>query len=174
MLENLALRQQLAVFRRTRQAPNSGTEIDCSRFCSPMGGEIGARADPVPWGHSDTRRPDGRGESSLGSPSNSKELGKLGIDGSERTVSRLLRRRHHPPSQIWRRFLTNHVAALVSTSMDFFAVPTRRPGTARRRAISGRCRGSLSSFLRARDQPVAHSPHTRAQATWDTSQSAGR
>jgi hypothetical protein len=35
-------------------------------------------------------------------------LGKLGLDISERTVSRLLRRRHRPPSQTWRTFLTNH------------------------------------------------------------------
>jgi transposase InsO family protein len=49
-------------------------------------------------------------------------LGKLGIEVSERTVSRLLRRRHRPPSQTWRTFLTNHVATLVS--MDFFTVPT--------------------------------------------------
>jgi hypothetical protein len=50
------------------------------------------------------------------------ELGKLGIAVSERTVSRLLRRRRRPPSQTWRTFLANHVAALVS--MDFFTVPT--------------------------------------------------
>ena len=37
-------------------------------------------------------------------------------------MSRLLRRPHHPPSQTWRTFLTNHVATLVS--MDFFTVPT--------------------------------------------------
>jgi hypothetical protein len=50
------------------------------------------------------------------------ELAKLGITVSERTVSRLLRRPRHPPSQTWRTFLTNHVATLVS--MDFFTVPT--------------------------------------------------
>ena len=41
---------------------------------------------------------------------------------SERTVSRLLRRRCRPRSQTWRTFLDNHVASLVS--MDFFTVPT--------------------------------------------------
>jgi hypothetical protein len=50
------------------------------------------------------------------------ELAKLGVDVSERTVSRLLRGRHRPPSQTWRTFLTNHLAAVVS--MDFFTVPT--------------------------------------------------
>ncbi len=57
-----------------------------------------------------------------GAPRIHGELGKLGIEVSERTVSRLLRRQHRPPSQTWRTFLTNHVAALVS--MDFFTVPT--------------------------------------------------
>jgi hypothetical protein len=47
------------------------------------------------------------------------ELAKLGVEVSERTVSRLLRR---PPSQTWRTFLTNHVATLVS--IDFLTVPT--------------------------------------------------
>jgi putative transposase len=50
------------------------------------------------------------------------ELSKLGIEVSERTVSRLLQRRRRPPSQTWRTFLANHAAALVS--MDFFTVPT--------------------------------------------------
>ena len=57
-----------------------------------------------------------------GAPRIHGELGKLGIAVSERTVSRLLRRRRRPPSQTWRTFLTNHVATLVS--MDFFTVPT--------------------------------------------------
>ena len=57
-----------------------------------------------------------------GAPRIHGELGKLGIDVSERTVSRLLRRRRRPPSQTWRTFLTNHVTSLVS--LDFFTVPT--------------------------------------------------
>jgi putative transposase len=57
-----------------------------------------------------------------GAPRIHGELGKLGIAVSERTVSRLLRRRCRPPSQTWRTFLANHVAAIVS--MDFFTVPT--------------------------------------------------
>jgi hypothetical protein len=50
------------------------------------------------------------------------DLGKLGIEVSERTVSRLLGRPRRPTSQTWRTFLTNHVAVLVS--IDFFTVPT--------------------------------------------------
>jgi putative transposase len=57
-----------------------------------------------------------------GAPRIQGELGKLGIEVSERTVSRLLRRRRRPPSQTWQTFLTNHVAALVP--MDVFTVPT--------------------------------------------------
>ena len=57
-----------------------------------------------------------------GAPRIHGELRKLGIDISERTVSRLLRRRQRPPSQTWRTFLTNHLSVMVS--MDFFVVPT--------------------------------------------------
>jgi transposase len=57
-----------------------------------------------------------------GAPRIHGELSKLGIEVSERTVSRLLRRRDRPPSQTWRTFLANHAAVMVS--MDFFTVPT--------------------------------------------------
>jgi putative transposase len=57
-----------------------------------------------------------------GAPRIHGELGKLGIEVSERTVSRLVKRPRRPPSQTWRTFLTNHVPAL--GSMDFFTVPT--------------------------------------------------
>jgi putative transposase len=57
-----------------------------------------------------------------GAPRIHGELRTLGIDISERSVSRLLRRRRRPPSQTWRTFLTNHLAS--TASMDFFTVPT--------------------------------------------------
>jgi putative transposase len=57
-----------------------------------------------------------------GAPRIHGELRTLGIDVSERSVSRLLRRRPRPPSQTWRTFLTNHLAS--TASMDFFTVPT--------------------------------------------------
>ena len=50
------------------------------------------------------------------------ELLKLGIDISERTVSRWMPRRRKPPSQTWRTFLDNHIGELVS--IDFLTVPT--------------------------------------------------
>ena len=57
-----------------------------------------------------------------GAPRIHGELRTLGVDVSERTVSRLLERRPRPPSQTWRTFLTNHLAS--AASMDFFTVPT--------------------------------------------------
>src|SRR6516165_1490719 len=57
-----------------------------------------------------------------GAPRIHGELQKLGIEVAERTVSRLLPKRHTPPSQTWRTFLANHVRDLVS--LDFFTVPT--------------------------------------------------
>jgi putative transposase len=57
-----------------------------------------------------------------GAPRVHGELLKLGIDISERTVSRWMPGLRKPPSQTWRTFLDNHVGDLVS--MDFFTVPT--------------------------------------------------
>jgi putative transposase len=50
------------------------------------------------------------------------ELKMLGIEVSERTVSRIIRRLPRPPGQTWKTFLHNHVGQLVS--IDFFTVPT--------------------------------------------------
>jgi len=57
-----------------------------------------------------------------GAPRIHGELLKLGIEVSERTVSRLMPKRQKPPSQTWRAFLENHVNELIS--LDFFTVPT--------------------------------------------------
>jgi hypothetical protein len=57
-----------------------------------------------------------------GAPRIHGELRTLGVDLSERTVSRLLESRSRPPSQTWRTFLTNHLAT--AASMDFFTAPT--------------------------------------------------
>jgi hypothetical protein len=57
-----------------------------------------------------------------GAPRIHGELRKLGIDVSERTVSRLMAHHRRPPSQTWRTFLTNQFA--LTASMDFFTVPT--------------------------------------------------
>ena len=57
-----------------------------------------------------------------GAPRLHGELLKLGIDVSQRTVSRLMDRQRRPPSQTWRTFLDNHVKELAA--LDFFVVPT--------------------------------------------------
>jgi len=57
-----------------------------------------------------------------GAPRIHGEFRKLGVDVSERTVSRIVGSRQRPPSQTWRTFLANHLSAIVS--MDFFTVPT--------------------------------------------------
>ena len=57
-----------------------------------------------------------------GAPRIHGELLKLGVDVSERTVSRLMPKRNGAPSQTWRTFLANHVGHLVS--IDFFTVAT--------------------------------------------------
>ena len=57
-----------------------------------------------------------------GAPRVHGELLKLGINISERTVSRLMPRRRKPPSQTWRTFLDNHISELVS--VGFLTVPT--------------------------------------------------
>ncbi len=55
--------------------------------------------------------------SKMRSPGIHSELLKLGIDVTERTVSRLLPKRRSPLSQTWRTFLINHVRNLVSNRL---------------------------------------------------------
>jgi putative transposase len=57
-----------------------------------------------------------------GAPRIHGELQKLGIEISERTISRLIPKRRKPPSQTWRTFLDNHFRTMVS--IDYFTVPT--------------------------------------------------
>jgi hypothetical protein len=57
-----------------------------------------------------------------GAPRIHGELRKLGLEVSETTVAKYVRRRRPPPSPTWRTFLTTHVSQLAS--IDFFIVPT--------------------------------------------------
>ena len=57
-----------------------------------------------------------------GAPRIHGELLKLGIKVSEATVSKYMIRRSGPPSQTWRAFLDNHASDLIA--LDFFTVPT--------------------------------------------------
>jgi putative transposase len=153
-LENLALRQQLAVFKRIQKHPTIKNKdrlfwIWLSRVW--MGWReslIIVKPETVIsrhrkgfrlfWIQLSRRKAGGqpsidRGVKALimqmaqanplwGAPRIHGELLKLGIEVSERTVSRLMPKRRKPPSQTWRTFLDNHVKEIVS--IDFFAVPT--------------------------------------------------
>ena len=57
-----------------------------------------------------------------GAPRIHGELQTLGVDISERTVSRLLAPHTRPRSQTWKTFLTNHLTS--AAAVDFFTVPT--------------------------------------------------
>jgi putative transposase len=154
VLENLALRQQLTVVKRTTKRPHLQTRdrlfwIALARIWRNWRTAVVlVQPDTVVRWHRDwlrrrwTRRskhqPDGRPpiEQQIGvlvrematanpwwgAPRIHGELRILGVDVSERTVSRLLERHPRPPSQTWRTFLTNHLAS--AASMDFFTVPT--------------------------------------------------
>jgi putative transposase len=153
-LENLALRQQLAVFRRTGPRPPLRHRdrlfwvLLAQAWRDWRTALIVVRPDTVVRWHrqwlrrrwtqrSTPTRPGRPGTNAAirrlvvqmgaanplwGAPRIHGELTKLGIDVSERTVSRLLRPRRRPPSQTWRTFLTNHLTSLVS--LDFFTVRT--------------------------------------------------
>jgi putative transposase len=155
-LENVALRQQLAVFRRTVRRPTLRTKdrlfwvLFAKAWPQWRTALILVQPDTVvrwhrPWlrrrwtRRSMPARPGrpstaetirtlvakmGAANPLWGAPRIHGELVKLGIAVSERTVSRLLRRRRRPPSQTWRTFLTNHVTSLVS--MD--SSPCRHTG----------------------------------------------
>jgi len=153
-LENLALRQQLAVMKRQcprprlrrtdrwfwvwllRAWPNWRKVLLLVRPETVIGWH--RRGFRLFWTWICWRKRSGRPETSRelrglvrtmaeanplwGAPRIHGELLKLGIEISERTVSRLMPRRRKPPSQTWKAFLENHVNELIS--IDFFTVPT--------------------------------------------------
>ena len=153
-LENLALRQQLAVLRRQRRRPrirklDRAFWVILSRFWGDWKETLViVKPETVLRWHrkrfasywtrlSRQGRPGCPGKDReirqlirriananilWGAPRVHGKLLKLGIDISERTVSRWMPRRRKPPSHTWRTFLDNHVGDLVS--IDFFTVPT--------------------------------------------------
>jgi len=151
-LENLALRQQIGVLRRSVKRPRlSNTDRGfwvLLRRCWANWDKVLAVVQPatvIQWHRAGFRkywtwrsRPKG-GRPAIdpeiralirrmatanmwGAPRIHGELLKLGIRVSEATVSKHMPRRRKPPSQTWRSFLDNHVDTLVS--VDFFTVPT--------------------------------------------------
>src|SRR5438445_743864 len=155
-VENLALRQQLAVYKRTTARPKLRTTdrlfwIGLARLWAGWRQALViVTADTVlrwqrrrfreHWTKLSARpiagRPPVNAEIKAlvtrmaaanplwGAPRIHGELLRLGIDVSERTVSRLMPKRRPLPSQAWRTFLANHVRDLVA--LDFFTVPTAR------------------------------------------------
>ena len=152
--ENLALRQQLAILKRTQKRPVISTKdrlfwVWLSRIWSEWRASLLiVKPDTVIgwhrkgfrlfWTRLSRRKIGGRHSASSqiralikqmtqanplwGAPRIHGELLKLGIDISERTVSRLMPKNRKPPSQTWRTFLDNHIREMVS--IDFLTVPT--------------------------------------------------
>ena len=155
-LENLALRQQLAIFQRSVHRPKIRPTDRLFWVCLRKvwkewkSALVIVRPETVLawqrkrfrryWSRLSQHKNPGRprthsgirklvktmaeGNVGWGAPRIHGELLKLGIEVSERTVSRLMPKRSTAPSQTWRAFLDNHVRDLVS--IDFFTVPTAR------------------------------------------------
>jgi transposase InsO family protein len=157
VLENIALRQQLSVYKRKGPRPRF---VDRDRWfwitLSVLWKDwrralVVVHPDTVVrwqserfrryWGHlSEKPKRTGRPPISLQirrlirtlaeanplwrAPRIHGELLKLGIEVSERTVSRILQTVKRSPSQSWKTFLRNHVGEIVA--VDFFTVPTIR------------------------------------------------
>jgi putative transposase len=79
---------------------------------------------PVPREVRDLIRRISRDNPLWGAPHIHGELLKLGITIGETSVAKYMVRQRRPPSQTWRTFLNNHAKTLVS--VDFFTVPTIR------------------------------------------------
>ncbi|MGA7971146.1 MAG: integrase core domain-containing protein [Terriglobales bacterium] len=157
VLENIALRQQLSVYKRKRPRPRfmdrdrwfwitlSVLWKDWRRALVVVHPDTVVRWQSERfrryWGHlSEKPKRTGRPPISLQirrlirtlaeanplwrAPRIHGELLKLGIEVSERTVSRILQTVKRPPSQSWKTFLRNHVGEIVA--VDFFTVPTIR------------------------------------------------
>ena len=154
VLENLALRRQLTLYKRTRPRPRLHPTdrlfwVWLSRLWSGWRRALLiVKPDTVVrwhrhwfgwyWHRLTQRKLPGRpavnpairalirqmamANPLWGAPRIHGELLKLGLDLSERTVSRLVPKRRRPPSQTWRAFLQNHLGDIIA--LDFFTVPT--------------------------------------------------
>src|SRR5262249_59657996 len=157
VLENLALWQQIAVYKRKQKGPRLVRGGRCFWIALSLAGKDWRQAlcivhpdTVVRWQRERFRRYWAsllRRSATPGRPPVSPEVGtlirtmalsnplwraphihgelqKLGIEVSERTVSRVLRTIKRPPSQSWKTFLRNHIGEIVA--IDFFTGPTIR------------------------------------------------
>jgi len=151
-LENLALRQQLAVLKHAHPRPRL-TDVDRAFWIHLSKIWRGWRSalhvvqaeTVVRWHRQGFRcywrwKSRARGRPTIdpevihlirrmcqanpfwGAPRIHGELLKLGIEISETTVAKYMIKRCGPPSQAWRTFLENHVKGTIA--LDFFTVPT--------------------------------------------------
>ena len=118
-LQNLALRQQLAVLKPQTVIGwhRKGFKLYWTWKSRNKGGR-----PPIDAEIRTLIRRMARENPTWGAPRIHGELLKLGFDVGEATVSRHMPRRRKPPSQSWRTFMRNHTEDLVS--IDFFVVPT--------------------------------------------------
>ena len=93
-----------------------------------------------------------------GAPRIDGELETLGVDISERTVSRLLAPHTRPRSQTWKTFLTNHLTS--AAAVDFFTVPT----------LTGRVLFVLVVLSHCRQRIVNFNITEHPTATWAAQQ----
>ena len=151
-LENLALRQQITMLRRSVKRPRASASdrffwVVFARYVEGWRTKLYALNPDtvVRWHKTGFRRywtwksrrvgrpPIDRELRDLiramqaenvtwGAPRIHGELLKLGYDVSEATVSKYMRRHRGPPSQSWRTFLANHAEFVAA--IDFFTVPT--------------------------------------------------
>src|SRR6058998_1447475 len=134
-LENLALRQQLAVWKARQPRPRL-TEMDrifwivLVRLWKNWRSSLQVvRPETVVRGRPaigrdlrDQIRQMSRANPLWGAPRIHVELLKLGLTVSQATVSKYMVRPRRLPSQAWRTFLKNHAPDLIA--LDFFTVPT--------------------------------------------------
>jgi putative transposase len=139
VLENLALRHQLAVLQRAAPRPRlrrsdrlfwvllsqlwTGWADGGFRFFWTWKSHRNGPGRPSisPEVRALIRRMS-RANPLWGAPRIHGELQKLGIEIAQATVSKYVGRPNRPPSQTWRTFLDNHIRSLMS--VDFFTVPT--------------------------------------------------
>jgi len=148
-LENLALRQQVAVWKVRQPRPQLTATVVLSRLWKNWRSslQVVRPETVVRWHRQGFRRywawksrHRGQGRPAIGTevrdlirrmsranplwgaPRIHGELLKLGLTVSQATVSKYMLRQRKPPSQVWRTFLKNHAQDLIA--LDFFTVPT--------------------------------------------------